>query len=55
MTTQPGSSLFLAGSSSSGNIGIDAFVPGSYGAYRINQDWTVGFAVTASLRARHQA
>lgn len=47
MTTQPGSSPFLAGSSSSGNIGIDAFVPGTYGAYRINQDWTVGFAVTA--------
>ena len=31
----------------SGDVGIDALVPGSYGAYRINPDWAIGFAINA--------
>ncbi|WP_413993431.1 OmpP1/FadL family transporter [Labrys okinawensis] len=37
----------LQGSVNSGDVGIDAIVPGTYGAYRINPDWVVGVAVTA--------
>lgn len=47
ITAQPGTGPLLAGSSGSGNVGIDALVPGSYGAYRINSDWAVGISVTA--------
>ena len=31
----------------SGDISIDALVPGSFGAYRINPNWAVGFSVNA--------
>jgi long-chain fatty acid transport protein len=31
----------------SGNIGISALVPGSYGAYRIDPDWAIGFSINA--------
>jgi long-chain fatty acid transport protein len=31
----------------SGDIGIDALVPGSYAAYRINPQWAVGLSVNA--------
>lgn len=47
MKAGPGTSPALTGSVNSGNVGIDALVPGTYGAYRINPDWVVGFAVTA--------
>jgi long-chain fatty acid transport protein len=46
MKAGPGTSPFLSGSVNSGNVGIDAFVPGSYGAYRIDPNWVVGIAVT---------
>jgi long-chain fatty acid transport protein len=46
MHTTSASSPFLAGSRNSGNVGHDAFIPGSFGAYRINQDWVIGLAVT---------
>jgi long-chain fatty acid transport protein len=42
-----GTSPALAGSNSSGNIGIDGLTVGSYGAYRINSDWVVGVAITS--------
>jgi long-chain fatty acid transport protein len=47
MKALAGTSPGLLGRSDSGNVGIDALVPGSYGAYRINPDWAVGIAVTA--------
>lgn len=42
--TSPG---LLGLGSSSGDVGIDALIPGSYGAYRINPDWAIGVSVNA--------
>src|SRR5690606_19376611 len=37
----------LYGSGGSGNIGQNAFVPASYGAYPISDHWYAGFAINA--------
>ena len=40
----PTSEVTVTGVGPQGDIGIDAFVPGSYGAYRINERLAVGFS-----------
>jgi long-chain fatty acid transport protein len=48
ITATDGTSPALLGlGATSGNIGIDALVPGSYLAYRLAPDWAIGLSVNA--------